>query len=344
MNKRYEKKINCWEFMRCGREPGGSNAGERGICPAADNPVFHGYNQGVNAGRICWLVAGTFCKGQVQGSFAEKRNSCRNCEFYKLSNREQGITCLTDEEYDLFAITHVGLVRNRNEDRYFLKRFTDGSLLLAVADGLGGEAAGDYAAELLRAKLVGVDSIALGNEQQQLAQLVLEIDQTILAEAEENPTLEGMGTTLVCVLVRNGRAFWVHVGDSRLYQLHDGVLRQITKDQNFARFLVEEGDISPEEAMNHDGRFHLDQCIGQGFLEPEIGTFPIVGDTLLMLATDGLHTLVPHGEIEEILCRSAPMEGKAMALINRALEMGGEDNITLILAGVPGPAGTIAGY
>ncbi len=77
------KKFNCWQFKQCGREPGGDKADELGICPAAADRSYNGINRGLNAGRICWAVAGTFCGGEVQGKFADKRKTCIRCDFYK---------------------------------------------------------------------------------------------------------------------------------------------------------------------------------------------------------------------------------------------------------------------
>lgn len=84
-----DTNLNCWEFMQCGREPGGIQAARLGICPAAADTSYHGLNAGRNAGRICWAVAGTCCDGKVQGTFAEKRNSCVDCEFFRKVQREQ---------------------------------------------------------------------------------------------------------------------------------------------------------------------------------------------------------------------------------------------------------------
>lgn len=84
------KRLNCWEYMGCGREPAGLKTRERGICPASSDTSYEGINSGKCAGRICWAVAGTFCGGSVQGTFAEKRSSCMNCGFYKKVQAEEG--------------------------------------------------------------------------------------------------------------------------------------------------------------------------------------------------------------------------------------------------------------
>lgn len=83
-------KRNCWEFKKCGREPGGENADELGICPASVYPRLDGAHGGKNGGRVCWVIAGTMCGGEVQGSFAIKYQDCRKCDFYQLVMEEEG--------------------------------------------------------------------------------------------------------------------------------------------------------------------------------------------------------------------------------------------------------------
>ncbi|MDM8548886.1 protein kinase [Desulfobacterales bacterium HSG2] len=85
-----QKKQNCWEYMECGRQPGGDRTEELGVCPAAADPSFDGSNCGKNAGRMCWAVAGTFCEGKVQGSFTDKRDTCMDCDFFKQLQKEEG--------------------------------------------------------------------------------------------------------------------------------------------------------------------------------------------------------------------------------------------------------------
>lgn len=84
------KKQNCWEFKKCGREPNGARVSELGVCPAAMEARLDGVHGGLNSGRTCWVVAGTFCKGEVQGTFAQKFKNCSQCDFYKLLRTEEG--------------------------------------------------------------------------------------------------------------------------------------------------------------------------------------------------------------------------------------------------------------
>jgi len=81
---------NCWEIKKCGREPGGSKTHELGVCPAATAQSYNGLNSGKNAGRICWAVAGTFCGGKVQGTFAQKQATCMACDIFRTVRTEEG--------------------------------------------------------------------------------------------------------------------------------------------------------------------------------------------------------------------------------------------------------------
>ncbi len=83
-------KLNCWEFKKCGRQPQGAKVKEMGLCPAALQQELDDVHDGTNAGRACWVVSGTYCKGQVQGTFAQKFKNCEQCDFYQLVKTEEG--------------------------------------------------------------------------------------------------------------------------------------------------------------------------------------------------------------------------------------------------------------
>ncbi|MFA6106120.1 MAG: hypothetical protein WC745_00380 [Patescibacteria group bacterium] len=85
------EKLNCWELLRCGREPGGLKVHELGYCPVPQNGAGNGINNGKYRGRICWSVAGTFCLGEVQGTFAKKRKTCAMCPHYLMVKDEEGV-------------------------------------------------------------------------------------------------------------------------------------------------------------------------------------------------------------------------------------------------------------
>lgn len=330
-------KPNCWEFKNCGREPGGIKAGKEGICPAAEEKTFDTFNHGINAGRACWLVAGTFCDDEVSGTFAEKIDTCRNCNFYKKIQTDEHSFSIEDDNINLYAATHIGLVRKANEDRYLVKKFSDGSLLLAVADGMGGQAGGGHAAEILRGRLAHMPLIAAGKEAETLSILAVETDRILIETGDRQEELEGLGTTLLCVLLRDDTAHWVHVGDSRFSIFRAGKLLQITQDQNLARYLVEEGQITPEEVADHYSRNILDQALGNAMEEPETGAERLESKDIILLSTDGFHNLVLADVIVSELQREEELKSRANSLVELALERGGTDNITLLMAELPHP-------
>jgi hypothetical protein len=84
------RKLNCWEFKKCGREAGGAKVEQLGLCPVAREERLHGSNGGTMGGRTCWMIAGTLCGGKVQGTFAEKMVNCKDCEFYDCVRLEEG--------------------------------------------------------------------------------------------------------------------------------------------------------------------------------------------------------------------------------------------------------------
>jgi hypothetical protein len=83
------RKFNCWEIKKCGREPGGTHAGDLGVCPATREQKLHGVHGGKNAGRSCWVLAGTLCGGTVQGTFAQKYGNCQSCDFYEAVKKQE---------------------------------------------------------------------------------------------------------------------------------------------------------------------------------------------------------------------------------------------------------------
>ena len=326
------KKINCWEFMKCNKGPGKAKDKNCKACPVILNSSLNGFNEGIKSGRACWLVAGTFCNGKVSGAYAEKIESCRNCEFYKEINKGSGQTLLNIENVSIFGFTHLGLVRKTNEDRYMIRQMKDKSLLMAVADGLGGDVSSDYAAEITKGKLVSIKHLTTGQETQELDHMAKDLDIIISNKAKTAPKLNNMATTLVCAVLKNDYIYWVNVGDSRLYILRDKKLIQITEDQTLAKFLIQEKELTPEQAKKHYSNDILDQCIGYGICEPETASFKIQKDDLLILSTDGLHKMVSNEIFLSILNASPSIKDKAKMLVQAALTSGGNDNITIVIA------------
>jgi protein phosphatase len=228
------------------------------------------------------------------------------------------------------GLSHRGLKRRKNEDRYLIEEMADGSILSAVADGMGGEVAGEYAAEIMIDKLTKIGP-SIKDKESHLSLLVKEADHTIRSEAESNSALEGMGTTVTSIFVVKEFAYWVHVGDSRLYLLRNHRLTQVTKDQNMAQFLFDEGEITHEEVPTHPMRNLLEQSVGCGDCQPVTGRLQIKTGDLLILATDGFFNGVNSDIIISLLTSKTDIENKAKSLVEAALDAGGKDNITVVV-------------
>jgi PPM family protein phosphatase len=256
-----------------------------------------------------------------------------NLEPKKQTMWDETTAKLTTKTYTICAATHIGLKQKCNEDRFVVRQLKDDSILLAVADGLGGNCNGDRAAEIVRHALSVLQEIPDKKEKSHLVRLARELDRNILHKANDTPQLKEMGSTLLVVLIRNGIAHWVHVGDSRMYLLRQKRLQQITEDQTLARFLVAEGEITPEQVPTHYSRHAMDQCIGCGICEPETGRIKLLPNDIVMLTTDGLHKEVEQSQITALLNDRTGIKTKTDALVQAALASGGNDNVTVIIAG-----------
>ena len=112
------QKLNCWEFVGCGRELGGENASESGVCMASIETSAYGMNGGKNGGRICWAVCGTFCGGRMDGSYAKKIISCRSCDFFNTVRQEEGNAFKIDKSYFRTSTTQMAEVFELKEQSF----------------------------------------------------------------------------------------------------------------------------------------------------------------------------------------------------------------------------------
>lgn len=227
------------------------------------------------------------------------------------------------------SISRKGPVRDLNQDRYLIKEYANGSILLAVADGAGGEPAGEQAAEIVMESLNEFQPNAQAMETH-FNDLMKAADQRILAIVEKDPDLKGMGSTMTAGFVRTGVVYWAHVGDSRLYLFHEKKLSQITEDDTMAGFLLSEGELTKEEARVHPGRNFLFECIGCGRFEAKTGNFKVQEGDLILLTTDGLHDKLPEDKIVSILRAEATLDEKLEELVSSAIEISGRDNVTVV--------------
>jgi len=222
-----------------------------------------------------------------------------------------------------------GLVRANNEDSVYA-----GARLLALADGMGGHAAGEVASQLVIAALAHLDDDEPGGDLlSQLNSAVHEGNSAIAAHVEADPDLEGMGTTLTAILFAGNRLGLVHVGDSRGYLLRDGELTQITKDDTFVQTLVDEGRITAEEAHSHPQRSLIMRALTGHEVEPTLTVREAHAGDRYLLCSDGLSDPVSHDTILDAL-QIPDVTDSADRLIEMALRGGGPDNVTVVVADV----------
>jgi PPM family protein phosphatase len=229
------------------------------------------------------------------------------------------------------AGSHKGMIREGNEDSGYA-----GPRLLAIADGMGGQAAGEVASSEVISTLVTLDDDVPGSDiLTSLAEAVQRANDQLRVMVEEDPQLEGMGTTLTALLWTGQRLGLVHIGDSRGYLLRDGVLSQITQDHTWVQRLVDEGRITEEEAGTHPQRSLLMRALdGRGQVEPDLSIREVRAGDRYLICSDGLSGVVSHQTLEETLAGYQGPYETVQELIQLALRGGGPDNITCIVADV----------
>ncbi|HEX6589576.1 MAG TPA: PP2C family serine/threonine-protein phosphatase [Longimicrobiales bacterium] len=238
-------------------------------------------------------------------------------------------------KFDAHGATDVGRQRSRNEDSYLVSRER---LLYAVADGMGGHAAGDVASRTAIEtvdRLVGpVAAMDVAARTSQLVEATRAANGAILDDAQREPERAGMGTTLsiLSVLPTGDTYLIAHVGDSRIYQLRDDVLTQLTVDHTWVQQQVELGRLSPRRARVHPYASVLTHALGvpeEERIDTRMGTVR-PGD-IYLLCSDGLTTVLEDLTIGEILSGGGSLEAIADELIAEANDEGGPDNITVVL-------------
>jgi protein phosphatase len=223
-----------------------------------------------------------------------------------------------------------GLVRQNNQDAVYA-----GPRLLALADGMGGHAAGEVASSLVIAALAPLDEDDPGDDLlAELRNATVEGNAAITRHVAEAPDLEGMGTTLTAILFAGNKLGLVHIGDSRAYQLRDGYLTQITKDDTFVQSLIDEGRITEEEAHTHPQRSLLLRAITGQEVDPSLTIREARAGDRFLLCSDGLSGVVSDETLAETLQAYRDPRECADRMIELALRGGGPDNITCIVADV----------
>ena len=247
---------------------------------------------------------------------------------------------MTVHPLELAWRTHVGRVRRQNEDSLLA---VPEQGLVAVADGMGGHEAGEVASRLaidcLAHELLPAQVKDSGDELESLlriGQAVESANQAIQDEVRHQPHLHGMGTTVVAAMFRQGRVFYAHVGDSRLYRLRDGRLECLTRDHSLIQQVIDQGDFATREEAHRAGIRDSVLVRSLGIhpeVEADVADARLCAGDLFLLCSDGLNGELDDGLMREILLDNEDdLETAAERLQNTALAAGGRDNVTLILA------------
>lgn len=227
------------------------------------------------------------------------------------------------------ARTDKGKFREKNEDGYLAN-----GKIFAVADGLGGHFAGEVASSIAlhvldkNFKEAGFHE----NVKSAIKKAFEDANKGIHNKARAKIDYSGMGTTLSVAVPSGGEVYIGHLGDSRIYLLEKGQMKQVTKDHSLVAEMVKQGKLTPEETRHHPLRSVITRALGIDLeVEYDIFSIPISEGSRLLLCTDGLNAMVVDDEIAKILSKKIDLEKVCQQLIDKANEYGGEDNITVVL-------------
>ena len=234
--------------------------------------------------------------------------------------------------FNYAARSDVGMVRSENQDSGYA-----GPRLLAMADGMGGHAGGDIASSVVIGALADLDGEALGSAEasRALLQRITSANDELADMVKTDPSLHGMGTTLIAILRSHNKLVLAHIGDSRAFLARDGELTQITKDHSFVQTLVDEGRITADEAVGHPQRSLVTRVLtGQSDDEPDVTVREArMGDRYL-IASDGLTDYVAPDTIADVVTAGDPPGPTAQRLVDLALRAGAPDNVTIVIGDV----------
>lgn len=243
------------------------------------------------------------------------------------------------ENYIIANCTDTGRTRRVNEDSMVTFDSPNGRVV-AVCDGMGGQNAGDVASQLAVAVIQDILSDnTFATPEEAITSSVIAANQAILRKASMDEDMQGMGATCVMLIVKDGKVYYGSIGDSRIYYIANGMIRQITKDQSYVQTLVDAGQITLAEAEHHQDKNQITNALGvEGMTPPVIGQMPIIPEpnSTFLLCSDGLSGMINNNTILNTVSRyDLTLNERAQMLVEQANEAGGLDNITVQLVEFP---------
>ncbi len=238
--------------------------------------------------------------------------------------------------------SHRGCIREKNEDRFFIPR-KEQPLVFAVADGMGGHAAGEVASAMC-IEALGEKVEELSEKLQQydlfkmkdiLEQAMLQANESVYYAQNKSPEFKGMGTTLTVAVLLDKEILVGHVGDSQVHLFSEEGCFQVTEDHSLVMELLKNGEISPEEIHTHPQRHFLTRVLGASpSVKIDFYIAALAPGHFILLCTDGLTTMLKPEEIRQIIYSATDIEEAADRLLEESNTLGGLDNITFVLVNI----------
>lgn len=237
----------------------------------------------------------------------------------------------------VYAKSDIGKAREMNQD-YISLSDNEKYKIFIVADGMGGYKGGEVASSLASVSVKeyinnNIEKIELNNKEEMLELIKNSIkyaNTVVFNKSKEIQELEGMGTTIEVCLIYNNRAYIGHVGDSRIYRIRKNIIRKLTRDHSYVEDLVRDGTITREEAYNHPKKNMITRALGcYANVEPDLMVRGFLKGDIIVMTTDGLTNMVRDDEIYNIVKENTEVAHEK--LIERANDLGGYDNITVII-------------
>ena len=237
-----------------------------------------------------------------------------------------------------WGLTDQGCVRSQNQDAYQIAQLDRNSLLCVVCDGMGGAKSGNIASSLAVDVFVQeVRRFWMANSTQEKINQMLQsavklANFTVYDQAQQFEEFDGMGTTLVAVLIRGRKATVVNVGDSRMYLANEDGIRQITRDHSLVQMMVDRGDLTPEQAKSYPGKNYITQAVGtESMVMCDLYHLDVSKGDYLLLCSDGLSNLLDDQEILFEIVHGVKKQNCCKRLLDIAKTRGAPDNVTSVL-------------
>lgn len=252
------------------------------------------------------------------------------------------------DDLDFDAVSHVGMVRSENQDRFGIWTGEDAAQpathgrLFVVCDGMGGHNGGSIAsATTVDAVLASWRASTDGSAKRALAVAIDNANTEVRKKAAADYALKSMGTTLVALVVRGAQAHVAHIGDSRCYRIRDGKIEQVTRDHTYLNDLIEIGLLTPDKAKNHPDRNVITRCVGMADqLQVDFKPLDLKPGDAYLLCSDGLYNYCDSADMLQMVT-TMPADQASQKLVDLANANGGEDNITCVVVKVNAVDGTL---